>query len=183
MPFLQTAVSSSLSRPLISPLTCPSPLHRTRYASLVSAWGRTALHEACQGGHVEVVELLHAAGLPIETSDQEGIGPLHTASLHGHVLAHASTRTRPSHSPQAPFRWHSPAPVQAFSSPIYPCPDLHPHAHPHPRHATLVAWLLCAGASVEASGMPNHHPQRLAPPRTHTLPHPSCSTLVLTPGN
>ena len=52
----------------------------------VSHVGRTPLHEACQGGHVDVLCLiLDYTRSIINAGDQEGQSPAHMAAFHGEV--------------------------------------------------------------------------------------------------
>ena len=45
----------------------------------------TALHEACRRGHLEIVQILCAAGARIDSTDITGDTPLHCCVSHGHV--------------------------------------------------------------------------------------------------
>lgn len=47
-------------------------------------WGRSLLHTACLFNRINVVEILIAKGADIQTTNPEGLTPLHLASNHGH---------------------------------------------------------------------------------------------------
>jgi len=48
------------------------------------AQGKTALHEACRWGHLEVVKFLISKGAKTDLTTKEGTTLLHLASLNGH---------------------------------------------------------------------------------------------------
>jgi ankyrin repeat protein len=59
-------------------------------AALVNAKddaGRTPLHWACRGVHIEVVEFLAGRGADVDAQDANGVRPLHSVSSRGHVGA------------------------------------------------------------------------------------------------
>ena len=51
----------------------------------VNNFGRTALHEACQGGHDDVVELLLNASANYDLADSEGQTAAHMAAFQGEI--------------------------------------------------------------------------------------------------
>ncbi|KAK5790661.1 hypothetical protein VI817_007948 [Penicillium citrinum] len=48
--------------------------------------GRTALHLACQGAHVDTVEMLLSGGASVVVTDSEGDSPLHIAAREGNAV-------------------------------------------------------------------------------------------------
>lgn len=50
-----------------------------------SSSGRTPLHDACQGGHLECVELLADFDVDLDSQDKDGMAPLHIAAFHGEL--------------------------------------------------------------------------------------------------
>lgn len=70
--------------------------------------GFSALHNAAAMGHVAIVELLMAAGAPVDAQDRNGVTALISAAYHGHasvltqLLAHgADVHHRPQAGPMA----------------------------------------------------------------------------------
>ena len=53
---------------------------------MVTDSGKTGLHEACQGGHVEVVELILDYIGDVDVADKAGQTAVHVAALNGEVL-------------------------------------------------------------------------------------------------
>lgn len=51
----------------------------------VSTKGRTPLHDACQGGHLQCVELLADFDVDLDCQDKDGMAPLHVAAYHGEL--------------------------------------------------------------------------------------------------
>lgn len=47
--------------------------------------GRTALHVACEGGHLSTASLLVSRGAAREARDNSGRTPLHQAAVHRHT--------------------------------------------------------------------------------------------------
>jgi len=47
--------------------------------------GQTALHYACEGGHLEVLRLLVLQGAELDVANQNDASPLHTACIKGHA--------------------------------------------------------------------------------------------------
>lgn len=47
--------------------------------------GKTPLHEACQGGHSDVLELLLGYTREVDTQDSDGQSPAHVAAYNGEL--------------------------------------------------------------------------------------------------
>ena len=64
----------------------PNDLHRSDRAGL------TLLHYACREGHLEAVEMLFEAGVPLEAQDRDARTPLHLACLMATKVGHTRGR-------------------------------------------------------------------------------------------
>lgn len=62
-----------------------SPLQAGADPDGVNRLGRTPLHEACQGGYVEVLQVLLDFTRNTDAPDAEGQTPTHLAAVHGEV--------------------------------------------------------------------------------------------------
>lgn len=51
----------------------------------VSSSARTPLHDACQGGHLQCVELLADFDVDLDCQDREGMAPIHVAAFQGEL--------------------------------------------------------------------------------------------------
>lgn len=51
----------------------------------MSSSGRTPLHDACQGGHLECVELLADFDVDLDSQDKDAMAPLHIAAFQGEL--------------------------------------------------------------------------------------------------
>lgn len=47
--------------------------------------GRTPLHDACQGGHLECVELLADFDVDLDSQDKDAMAPIHIAAFQGEL--------------------------------------------------------------------------------------------------
>ena len=47
--------------------------------------GKTPMHEACNGGHEAVLELLLDHTREVDTQDKDGLSPVHTAAYNGEL--------------------------------------------------------------------------------------------------
>ena len=58
-------------------------MFKTAFVSCVTGW--TALHEACNRGHIDVAKALLKAGASVNAQGHENDTPLHDAAANGHV--------------------------------------------------------------------------------------------------